>query len=418
MPDKPPVALDATRYISLEDNVALPLLYIAYPTVYLYHEDEAPLDVLMYILGQGETSLLYKNMVKNQIAVQAQAGHGCRELSCLFTVVALPNPAAGKTLADLERIVHESLGRVRRAGHHRRRLAAHKDGHRLGNDLQPRKRRGQGQPTRGVPVPDRHTGFRAARRRPLRECDQGRRDARLRALHQGQARGGHEHRAAWPGAVARPRGTWERYERELPDYEKVAAEELAYRRAEDDFDRSVIPPAGANPAITLPDIWRGELDNGIAVLGARNAETPTTSIRLRIAAGQRHESLEQLGLAALTANMMNEATEQSSNEELSDRLQKLGSSVSFQAGNDETVATVRSLTRNLDETLAILAENCCSRNWLPRTSRASRPRRCRPSSRARSKRPARPRWCTSRSSWVATTRLPTWTSAPRQPSPR
>ena len=150
--------------------------------------------------------------------------------------------------------------------------------------------------------------------------------------------------------------TWERYERKLPDYARVEAEELAYRRAEDDFDRSVIPPAGANPAITLPEIWRGELDNGIAVLGARNVETPTTSIRLRIAAGQRHESVGQLGLAALTARMMDEATEQSSNEELSDRLQKLGSSVSFGAGNDDTVATVRSLTRNLDETLAILAE--------------------------------------------------------------
>jgi zinc protease len=150
--------------------------------------------------------------------------------------------------------------------------------------------------------------------------------------------------------------TWERYERALPDYGKVAAEELDFRRAEDDFDRSILPPAGANPVITLPEIWRGELDNGIAVLGARNVETPTTSIRLRIAAGQRHESVEQLGLAALTASMMDEATELSSNEELSDRLQKLGSSIRFRASNSAVTATVRSLTRNLDETLAILAE--------------------------------------------------------------
>ena len=32
--------------------------------------------------------------------------------------------------------------------------------------------------------------------------------------------------------------------------------------------------------------------------------------------GQRHESLDKLGLAALTANMMNEATQDSTNEEL------------------------------------------------------------------------------------------------------
>ena len=67
MPAKPAVTLTESRYISMEDNVALPLLYMGFPTVNLYHPDEAPLDVLMYILGVGETSLLYKNMVKNQI---------------------------------------------------------------------------------------------------------------------------------------------------------------------------------------------------------------------------------------------------------------------------------------------------------------------------------------------------------------
>ena len=61
------------------------------------------------------------------------------------------------------------------------------------------------------------------------------------------------------------------------------------------------------------------------VLGARNVETPTTAISLRIEAGHRDESLDQLGLAALTAGMLNDATETSTVEELSDRLQKLGS---------------------------------------------------------------------------------------------
>ncbi len=48
-------------------------------------------------------------MVSNRLAVQAQANHGCRELSCTFAVIALPNPTAGQTLADLERIARDSL---------------------------------------------------------------------------------------------------------------------------------------------------------------------------------------------------------------------------------------------------------------------------------------------------------------------
>ena len=357
MPDKPSVTLDANRYISLEDNVALPLLYIGYPTVYLYHEDEAPLDVLMFILGQGETSLLYKNMVKNQIAVQAQATHGCQELSCQFAVLALPNPAAGKTLADLERIVRESLAEFEARGI-------------TDDDLLRTKMTIVSQKIYSLESVAGKVSQLAAYQYLTGNPDFAPRDvARYENVTKDDVMRVYEQYIKDKPAVIMsivPHGqlalrasedTWERYERSLPDYEKVAAEELDHRRAEDDFDRSVIPPAGANPATTLPDIWRGEIENGIAVLGARNVETPTTSIRLRIAAaGQRNESVEQLGLAALTASMMNEASEKSSNEELSDRLQKLGSSVSFQAGNDDTVATVRSLTRNLDETLAILAE--------------------------------------------------------------
>lgn len=91
-PEKWDVTLDADRYISMEDRVSLPLIFKAWPTVYARHADEAPLDVLMSIIGTGETSLLYKNMVESGLAVQASAGHGCQELSCTFTVNALPSP--------------------------------------------------------------------------------------------------------------------------------------------------------------------------------------------------------------------------------------------------------------------------------------------------------------------------------------
>jgi zinc protease len=150
--------------------------------------------------------------------------------------------------------------------------------------------------------------------------------------------------------------TWSRYERNLPDYTATTDSELEYRRAVDDFDRGIVPPAGENPSITLPQIWRGEFDNGIRVLGAVNDETPTTAISLRIEVGQRNESVDQLGLAALTAAMMNEATQKSTNEDLSDRLQQLGSTIQFAAGNNNTVMSIRSLSKNLDPTLAIAAE--------------------------------------------------------------
>jgi len=109
MPNAPPVVLEEDRYISYEDNVSLPLIYVSIPTVKARHADEAPLDVLADILGGGKTSLFYKNMVKNGLAVQANAGHPCAELACTFTLVALPNPASGKNLTDLDKIIRDSL---------------------------------------------------------------------------------------------------------------------------------------------------------------------------------------------------------------------------------------------------------------------------------------------------------------------
>ena len=356
MPEKPPVALAETRYISLEDNVALPLLYMAYPTAYRFHADEAPLDVLMFLLGSGKTSLLYKNMVKNQLAVQASATHYCGELACTFAVLALPNPAAGKTLKDLEAIARETLAELTTRGV-------------TDDDLERAKMNIVSQMIYGLESVAGKVSQLAAYQTFTGAANYiGEDVARYQNVTKEDVmRVYRQYIAEQPAVVMSivPQGqlgqrasedTWQRPERELPEYPPVDPAALAYRPASDDFDRSVVPPAGGNPAVTLPAIWRGELANGVRVLGARNLETPTTAIALRLEVGQRHESLEQLGLASMTAAMMNEATELSTNEELSDRLQKLGASIAFAASDNVTVANVRSLTRNLDDTLAILAE--------------------------------------------------------------
>jgi len=54
-PAKPvPVSLAENRYITLQDNIHLPLLQLTFPTVYARHKDEAALDVLADILGGGK----------------------------------------------------------------------------------------------------------------------------------------------------------------------------------------------------------------------------------------------------------------------------------------------------------------------------------------------------------------------------
>lgn len=358
-----PVTLDRDRYVSMEDRVALPLVMMAWPTVNRFHPDEAPLDVLYSILGSGRTSLLYKNLVRNGLAVDAQASHGCAELGCRFTLLALPNPANGASLADLERVMRESLAEFEERG------VEEDDLTRMKMEIVSQSIFGL-ESVRGkvtnlayfatfAETPN-YTAQEIARyeavtaedvMRVYRQYIEGRPAVIVSVVPNGQ-----------PEAVAAA-DNFTRIAPELPDY---AEEDLVLRTPVDTFDRSVEPaPANENPAITLPQIWRDQLDNGIEVLGAVNTETPTTALRIQFEAGQRQEPLDKLGLASLTAQMLNEATQASSSEELSNRLQKLGSSVGISAGDRFTTVTVRSLSENLVETMAIAAERLFTPGFAP-----------------------------------------------------
>lgn len=350
-----PVTLDSDRYISLEDNVALPLIYMSWPTVYARHPDEAPLDVLNSILGEGRTSLMYKNLVREGKAVQAQAGHGCQELACQFTLLALPNPASGTSLTDVEAIMRASLEEFETRGVEDDDLERVKAGIISGMVFGLESVSGKVSQLAFYEtfannpnyIRDDLARYEAVTKEDvLRVYDQyikGKPAVIMSIVPKGQIDG-----------IAGP-DTWERYERTIPDY--PSAEGLAFRVATDDFDRSVQPAASdVDLSLTVPELWRSELANGIPVLGALNSETPTTAIQIKLAVGQKSEPLEKLGLASLTASMLGEATENSTNEDLANRLSKLGSVINIGSGDYTTTITVRSLTSKLGETMDLVAE--------------------------------------------------------------
>lgn len=349
-----PVTLDKDRYISMEDNVALPLVYMSWPTVHLNHPDEAPLDVLMDILGSGKTSLLYKNLEKDGLAVQTGAGHGCSELSCTFTLLALPNPSKGKSLAEIETVLRDSLAEFETRGVQDDDLTRVKAGIVSGMIYGLESVSGK---VRQLAAYETYRNNPNGIGDDIARYENVTKDDVIRVYNQ--------YIKNKPAVVMSivPKGqgesvikpdTWQRYERTIP--EDPPASDVVWTAPQDDFDRSIIPPAGPNPAIKVPPVYRAELGNGIKVLGAVNDETPTTTISVRIKAAQSEEGVEKLGLAALTAAMLGEATNTSTAEDISNRLNKLGSSVSINSGDTFTSMRIRTLTDNLDETVSIAME--------------------------------------------------------------
>jgi zinc protease len=131
---------------------------------------------------------------------------------------------------------------------------------------------------------------------------------------------------------------------------------LKYNKAADTFDRNKKPVASAAPSVKAPDYWKQNFDNGMKLIGAKTDEVPSVTIQLTIEAGHRYEAIEKSGISQLLTSVMNESTQKSTAEEIAEKLERLGSSVSVNNNGQDIVVYISSLTKNIDATLAIAEE--------------------------------------------------------------
>lgn len=354
--DKTLINLPRDRYVSFEDNVSLPLVYISFPTAYARHEDEAALDLLAQILGGGKTSLLYKNLVKSRLAVQTSASHPCQELACTFDLYALPHPASGKSLGDIEKIIRKTFTEFETRGVMDDDLAKAKAQMEAGFIFGLQSVQGK---VAQLAAYETFTGDAnyiekdIARYNNVSKVDvmrvfnryiKNKPSVIVSVVPNGQ------------GAMVAKADNYQPQITKLSGESTTSAADLKMRDNPNTFDRSKQPKAGAIKAVDVPSYWTETFDNGISLLGSVSNETPTTSLLLRIPNGHFTENSAKAGITSLTAQMMNEGTKNYSAEQMSKALQKLGSSISFSAGNMYTSVFVSSLTKNLDQTIELLNE--------------------------------------------------------------
>ena len=354
--EKKAVTLNADRYISMEDKVHLPLLAMSFPTTYARSEDEAPLDILAEILGGGNNSLLYKNLVKTQLAVQASANHPCQELSCSISIYALPDPTSGKTLADMEKIVRDSFTEFEKRGVTQDDLDKVKAKIESGAIFGLQSVSGKvsqlaasetftGNPNSTKAEIARYNSVtKADVMRVFNQYIKGKSSVIMSVVPEGQTQ-----------LIAAP-DNFTPKKHDFGGPSTTSADDLVARRAVDTFDRSVQPVAGANPAVDVPALWQTKTDNGIKILGTQSSETPTTAVFIKIPGGFYNEQTSKVGLSSMTASLMSESTQNYTTEEMSNALEKLGSQVSIYADKTHTNVYVSTLTKNLDATLKLVEE--------------------------------------------------------------
>ena len=114
MPARPkvaPVVLAKDTFMVLEDRVQLPRAFYDWPTVRIFDNDDAALDVLASVLASGKNSRLYKRLIYDmQVAQNVFASQQSSKLAGRFEIDITPKP--GQSLAAIDKVVQEELQKV------------------------------------------------------------------------------------------------------------------------------------------------------------------------------------------------------------------------------------------------------------------------------------------------------------------
>lgn len=361
-----PFRLADTKYANVPDSkIFLPLEDFVWPTPPAYHPDDAALDVLAYVLGTGKNSLIYKNFEKAEKAVSAGANNYSSELAGEFSVqlVSFPfNVEDGSAREDLEKLLIATLDEFNKTG------ITDEDVTRALTEMST----GYKQALENVRSKAYFLSywFYAHGGKPYNMNDEIARyskvtkDDVMRVFRQyihkknyvkvnifpkrlNAATNVPDESASSGSTIVNTQGSGE-----------LEYKGLSYTRPVDNFDRSKRPVAGPAKNIIVPEYWESKFDNGITLIGTRTTETPLVSISLRMKGGNylMANDLSRTGLAVLTSSMMGEATQNMTGEQFDAAVRKLGSNISFFAGNDATMVQIVCEKQNLDATLKLFEE--------------------------------------------------------------
>ena len=352
--------LSSDVYTGYTDNIYLPLTDIVYPTVPNYHKDEAPLDILAALMGQGKKSIFYKNFIKSEKAIEANVYHPCRELSGEFHFQVLTSPDWQEDLGvyfnNIEDQIRKTIFEWESVGFSDEDLAMVK------TEMEAQSLNYKSSIASKATAISSWQWLGRGKHNISSELKRYNKVTRadvMRVFNKYI-----KNRKAIINTV-RPKSPYvEKLDSIIsvnPNISMILEEDpqyigLEYKRPKDSFDRSIQPKPAPSNAPKVPEYYKETLANGLKVIGTKSSEIPKIYIRLEIKGGSILEDKKITGIADFTATMMGESTNKYSSEDISVELQKLGSSISFSSDDDATIMYIETLSKNIDATLELAEE--------------------------------------------------------------
>ena len=122
------------------------------------------------------------------------------------------------------------------------------------------------------------------------------------------------------------------------------------------IDRSRLPEPGPSSPASFPAIEKSALPNGLNVWTVRHAQIPVVAFSLLIRRGASSDPAGKHGLAAMTADMLDEGSGTRSAIEMHEAIARLGTQLETDIGSDAAVAGFTVLGRFASRALSLLAD--------------------------------------------------------------
>ena len=314
--------------MTMRDKVQLPRTYMVWPTGPAFDDQEASLDILSTVLGDGKSSRLHHKLVlEKQIARDVRVYHHGQEIAGEFFVQATANP--GQSLHDIEAIIDEEIARI------------------------------------------------ASEPPTEREIMQAKNRIQSHHIRQLEKIGGFGGRADLLNYYNTNLGDPSAINTDLDRYLAVTSDQIKQSAQlilsssnvrltvlpEDEFspsitglDRSKMPDAEEETPFQPPAPQRGTLANGMGIITLHKPEIPLVSMGLVVSAGGITDPSDKPGVSDLTAAMLTEGTSNRTRDEISDEMEFLGAELHGGASREYISVTTETLTDHWHAALEIMAD--------------------------------------------------------------
>lgn len=123
----------------------------------------------------------------------------------------------------------------------------------------------------------------------------------------------------------------------------------------EDFRKQAPAPLEPVP-FNVPELFEGQLDNGLRVVILEDHRLPLVSFRLAFKIGDANDPPDAVGLTSAMAAMLNEGTRKRTSKQLASEIERLGASISASSNTDNTIVGASVLSLYRADVLRLLAD--------------------------------------------------------------